>query len=1275
MNKYIKFSLNSEDTGLFSRHYVLDILPTTERYQKFKCNNQLEKLKSTYNLETLNKLSGRGKLSEREIETILENVFQILNLNFKLQAPVGSKFIDFVMYSGSEFVEDFSNSYVLCDAKRVYLLQNKYHITKQSNDDPIFQIKYYLKEVNNQLFNIEAKPIDFAFLTDGLIWRIYSRFFTHNDYDFESNFIEFDLGKIFAEKNDEVKNDALKMFLFFFNYDSWNSNLIESYHQSGNLSKEVTKELKSQVFTALELLSTGLWREIKYDPVSYKHKLESYGIDITKIDDTKVRRRTLDVIYTESMIYLLRLLFLLYCEDRDLFKNKVIKKTDGILSRIRKIEKGIGQITENHTELNINFDVDISNRFHEIDREYNGGIFSGEKHQLIHKLDIDNIIYANVIDNICRVYVKDDKGKKPTTVDFGSISVRELGSIYEGLLEYKLDEIENDNFEIESLVDKTKKRLNVKKGDLLLVNHKGERKSTGSYYTPDTIVDYLVKTTIGKHITSITEESIEAKEKIKKILAIKICDPAMGSGHFLIKAFDIVTHALLQIQEENPESIKNQDIRSTVVRKCIFGVDLNPLAVDLAKMIFWIKTFRTDKALEFYEANLKCGNSLLGIFEDESSVPKDIGKNNNSDQQFIMFRAEQEIEADILKKLSQSTLKLLNMPNKTREDIQKKYDYYQNNLILQKKNVTFIYHLKLIKYLYPEKSNLVDKHYEALLGHLDKDHNFILKIYQNNRSGILQLFKHEETQVEIAEIFDTVEAITRHYSPVHWQVEFPHIFLNGGFDFVLGNPPWDIIKPDHNKFFSDYIEGYSRLETKVAKKESEQLCSDDLEIADKYNEYLDYYEKSNRFFNDAYTWQVVTGVVSNSKLSGDNNLYKIFIEKANEILKKNGSCGFVVPSGLNSDRGCTGLRRLLFENSMVENLIMFENRRGIFPDVHRQYKFDVLVFHKSKPRKNHKMSVGSYWQDPWWLSQEEEWKDTTGKLDFKQEKKIHEQFKYPTSISEKLAPDTMSLVEMRVEKDIKIVEKFLDIPLFVDESQNWYGRVYNEYHMTKDSDIFNTENEGYKLLEGKCIHHFDPYFAEPTRYVISDIGEERLAARWKLEKKDLPNRKYRIGFRSIGRSTDSRTLITTLLPRYVFCGNSINLIEIQKYNSYFLTSGITSVLNSLTIDYLIRFRVSANVNAFYIKQIPLIRDTEKVEALGRDALPLFYGKDFKELRGDVSEIPPADSEKRLELRAYLDAKIGLLYNMSYEDMQHIMTNFPLVDENYKEDVLRKYREL
>jgi len=1273
MNKYIRFSLNSEDTGLFSRHYVFDILPTAERFIKFKHEDQLNKIKNNYNPETLNKLSGKSKLSEREIEKILENVFQALNLSYKLQAPIGSKFIDFAMYTGNDFLEDFSNSYVICDAKRVNRLQNKYHITKQSNDDPIFQIKHYLKEINNQLFNINAKSIDFAFLTDGLIWRIYSRFFTHNDYDFESNFIEFDLGAMLLEKDAETKNAALKIFLFFFNYDSWNYNLIESYHQSSNLSKEVTRELKSQVFTALELLSTGIWREIKDDFTSYKSKLEYYGIDISKVNDAKIKRRTMEVIYNESMVYLLRLLFLLYCEDRDLFKNKVIKKPDGILSRIKKIEREIGQITEDHVELNINFDVDISTRFHEIDKEYNGGIFSGEKHPLIHKLDINNIIYANVIDNICRVYVKDDKGKKPTTVDFGSISVRELGSIYEGLLEYKLDEIEDDKFEIESFVDKSKKRLNVKKGDLQLVNHKGERKSTGSYYTPDTIVNYLVKNTVGLYIETIIKESIEPKDKIEKILTMKICDPSMGSGHFLIKAFDIITHALLQIQEDNPDLIKNLDIRSTVVRKCIYGVDLNSLAVDLAKMIFWIKTFRTDKALEFFEANLKCGNSLLGIFEDEKT--NSFKNENDNNEGMRLFKAEQELETDILNKLSISTLKLLNMPNNTREDIQKKYDYYHNNLILQKKNVTFIYHLKLIKYLYPEKAALVDRHYEELLKQLDRDHNFILKIYENNRSGIIHFFKQEETQKEITDIFDTVEAISRYYLPVHWQVEFPHVFLNGGFDFVLGNPPWDIIKPDHNKFFSDYIEGYSRLETKIAKNKSEQLCRDDHVIASRYQEYLDYYEKSNRFFNDAYKWQVVSGNVSNSKLSGDTNLYKIFIEKAHDILQNKGSCGFVVPSGLNSDRGCTGLRRLLFENSTVDSLIMFENRRGIFPDVHRQYKFNVLIFHKSKPRKNYKMTIGSYWQDPWWLSQEEEWKDTTEKLNFKQEKKIHEQFKYPTVISEKLAPDTMSLVEMRSEKDIKIIERFLDIPLFGDDSQNWCCRVYNEYHMTKDSDIFNTEGEGYKLFEGKCIHHFDSKFAEPTRYVISDIGEERLAARWKLEKHHLPNRKFRIAVRDISRSTDSRTVISTIIPSYVFVGNTLNLIEIIGRDSILLMSGITALLNSMIIDYLMRFRISIHMNAFYIKQIPIIRDTVKIEELGKDALPLFYGKDFKELRGDVSEISPTDSKKRTELRAHLDAKIGKLYNMSYEDMQHIMSNFLLVDEDYKEDVLRKFREL
>lgn len=1277
MRRYIKFSFDGEQAGLFSRHYLFDLLAQSDGFQKADFSQWLAEFQAIF------QKTAPDSCNEREIEAIVFSCCRIMGMeNAKFQAPIGEHRIDFAFFDGQGFLADYSNVYTLCEVKRTGILPRKYHISRQDHSDPIFQIRSYLKSVNLLRQNHDLPPLDFAFLTDGKLWRIYGRFFTHSDPDFAANFIEFDLAGILAEPDPEKQAFYFKCFAWFFGAFAWKRNLIAAYRGSQNLSQEVSRELNRQVFTALELLSTGIWRNIQADikkgAINARPRLAFYGVDADHLRDPIMRRKALDLVYQESVVYLLRILFLLYAEDRDMLSQKVIKKKEGILDRLRAANAPIGRITDDHPGFKASLSWELSQCFSRIDAQYDGGVFSNPKHPLLYDLAVDPILFANMMDNLCRVYIGTGKQRRATTVDFGSISVRELGTLYEGLLEYKLAEIERDIPELPSFVDKQKKRLHVKKGDLQLINHKGERKATGSYYTPDRIVNYLVSQSLEPLINPILESDQRPQKKLEAILCIKVCDPAMGSGHFLVRAFQRIMAKLRQLQEEHADLILDRDLRARVARKCIYGVDANPLAVELARMVLWIITFRPDKPLEFFEANLKCGDSLLGIFEKDRDDPEAEPEKNHKNSGFIQLSLDAEernLEADIRRDLAQSVRALLNMKNKTREDIQKKQDYYHKNVYLKQKNLTFVYHLKLIRYLFPEQIEMVRENYDQMLKKIQKDHNFIAKLYRNNRAGVAETFKTQKAQKKVHAILDLVEKVTGEYRPVHWTVEFPHVFENGGFDVVLGNPPWDTLRPDHKAFFSDYIPGYGRMETQQAKRLSEKRCAADPGIAARYQAYCAYYETLNGFFRDGYRWQVVTDR-KNRKLKGDNNLFKIFVERAFQLLRKGGNCGLVVPSALNSDRGCSGLRRLLFENSTVHALIMFENRRRLFPEVDMRYKFNVLSFCKRKPAETHRTETGFYWQDPWWLEKEDKWTNPGGKLNYAAEARIHRTFAYPLELTRKLAPDTESLIEFRSQADIGIVEKLSAFPLFGDTDQRWYALVYNEFHMTNDSDIFNTQGRGYPLLEGKCIHQFDPFFQAPTRFVVSKVGEERLAKKWKAKQEELPGRGFRIAVRDISRSTDSRTVIACVLPRFVFCGNTLNLIKLKGEDSPLLIAGVTALLNSLTLDYLMRFRVSIHVNAFYIKQIPIIRDTEAVKALGKAALPLFYGPDLTPFRGEAIEpLPPEADKKRAECRALLDARVAQLYDLEYEELQHVLSCFPLVEAEYKEAVLRRYREL
>ena len=198
--------------------------------------------------------------------------------------------------------------------------------------------------------------------------------------------------------------------------------------------------------------------------------------------------------------------------------------------------------------------------------------------------------------------------------------------------------------------------------------------------------------------------------------------------------------------------------------------------------------------------------------------------------------------------------------------------------------------------------------------------------------------------------------IREDYRPLHWRIAFPHITVRGGFDVVISNPPWDKVKPYREEFFSDYIEGYDHMETKDAKAASDALMEQNPRVAARWKAYEESFVQQNAFYQESYRYQAVR-TTDGKMLKGDNNLYKVFIEKIFSILREGGTCGIVVPDNLNIDSGCTGLRRLLLNEATIRELIMFENRKKLF-DIDSRYKFDVLTFEKRKPRKNLAFDAG-----------------------------------------------------------------------------------------------------------------------------------------------------------------------------------------------------------------------------------------------------------------------------------------------------------------------------
>lgn len=1287
ISRYIKTTISEDEKALFTSHFVQEVLPGKREFKNLKYQNFLELVENPeINLKT--RLASSKELKETNVEVdIIRPVLDSLGVKTEMRVSIPSGEIDMCAFSPEHdkfipngFDQNFSNTYFIVEAKRHGRLENKYFINKNNNSDPIYQTLTYLRHVNLQQINGRSSTIaNYALLTDGYLWRIYSRSNSHNDKLFESRFIEFNLEEIINCENEDLQEHLLKIFAFFFSPSTLQNKLNILEEESTQLETVVTTSLREQTFTALEYIATGLWRQVNTNP-NLKITLQSkYSISVLEAEQSEEQKnRLLKLIYDESLVFLLRTLFVLYAEDRNLFSEnsikRIIKGKGNILERIStESPDEIGQLTI-RPELQQDDDISLAKTFRLIDNHYNGGLFSSEKHPLLYMLDIEDDLYANAIDNLCRVQVK----KNIHTVDFSTISARELGSIYESLLEYKLTVAEEPMAELPSIVNKKRIRKNVLAGDLYLINHKGERKATGSYYTPDLIVNHLVKQSLDPKLEKILSDCKDFDEIYSRVLELSICDPAMGSGHMVFACFNRIIEFLRQVIEESQESgDKNinwdaktsYEIRASVARKCIYGADLNPTAVELAKLVMWMSIFHADKPFEFFDYNLTCGNSLIGLNEETENF--DMESQNISTifgQAAVasLLPEEAEVEASIHSILVQRVHMLQNMPRDTVEQVHAVDNYWRTKVLPLQKDLSFVWNVKLAQLLLApgvdnEKINQVSLGYPTLIELVDENPAYIKKIIRCD----------DDVPSSVQKLLPIAQFIEDTYKPIHWRVMFPHIMMKGGFDVICANPPWDKVKGTRNEFFSDYIDGYDRLETKQATELSNALKEDNLAINQKWLDYDNSYKRQNVFYAEQYQHQVILD--SNGiKLSGDNNLFKIFLEKIYTLLKKGGTCGIVIPDNFNLDSGCSGLRKLIIDNSSIREIIMFENRKKLF-EIDSRYKFNVMTFDKKSPRKNHSFTAGFYWYDPIWLDGNPE--KTYWVNDSRNAPVHHRTYRYSSSFIRETFPDTYTIFEFKTEKQRDVFKQLSRFPSLSSSEEIFHAGTYREFDMTNDSDLFVTSGVGWPLYQGGMIHHYDAFYGPASRSITSSAGEERLSKKWKIDLRELPDRDYRIGWRSIAQPTDSRSLITTVIPKGVFVGNSINLFNVDAGSlfSYKLLSGINAVLSSMTADFYIRQRIAKNVNAFIVKDLPFPRELSEVERLGELALPLYSGHEFEKFRDGVNEI--TDAIERKKLIAKLDAMVAHLYLLTYEQYQTVLSSFPLVDDSYRNRCLFEFKEI
>ncbi|GEM_PF-1368966 len=1295
MKPEIPFSEFIDNTYFNSYFLEFEMRPYFEKRHQSACQQAFENIKKIYQNIDIQILS-EAQLKEEFIKPILRELgyaftYEVPRLIFGKECK-----LDFALYQNDEIQRKAyqnhrasnKNMLAICESKAYGKILDTKKVTAKLN--PHFQLLRY----QNDLW------VNFGFLTNGKYWRFYD--ITEQRQD--KIYYEVDLEWI-------LKNDNAVAFEYFY-FIFYKNNLLKmnQIDDSEATAEDIT-ELNRKAILRVE----NDLKEVIYGTESIVEKIGQCLFDRHK------NEYSLRQIYANSVVFAYRILFISYCESKFqkvLFDEEYTYKMHALNKILRDLEnhsftaKGKPKyVGWNHLKLLFQYlnkgNLDL--RIPLLD----GGLFAEDKAPLLKKPCILND------EELHQILTQLLYHKNKVFRDYKTLSVTHLGNIYEGLLETELRQpiaktyyliFQEGKTEKEGYFDipdyhrlKKNKRIKILKestyerGNIFLSNQSNTRKSTASYYTPKSITDFMTEESISK--------ILETKESI---LDLRIMDNACGSGHFLVEVLKNLTQKALDRLEDDKDSKLKQffenekitieknikDIFSTkdynldeltvlkriLLKKIIFGVDLNDFAVELTRLSLWLDTFVLGTPLSFIEHHIQQGNALIGARK------RDLLQKLGDENPLMAGELKQKIE-----KLIQKLEKLSNLKDNTAEEIQQsKKIYHELQPDLQRLNLVMNFHTfeKFVLLIYKDK-----KERNQILGEL---------------GTLLSKFEEDIFEGKNTELINKIQKTAQLFSFFHYEITFAEVFQNGhsGFDLIIGNPPWDKTKFDDKDFFSGWRSSYRTMKQSEKKEERKNIL-EYTGVQEEYDSKKDFIIYANEYYKKHYPLNA--GV-------GDNNLFRFFIEKNLRMLTKDGIMTYVTPSAWIYEASSTNIRKYILENYNLYFFYQFENRKGIFPRVHRSYKFAMFMLTPIQQNEPRLLTIPvRFMQTDTEILYKTDCYD--GKYGILQ---------YPFSAIAELSPDYHALFEIKAQKDLEIIrsayQKFEKInPEFID--------FRRELDMSVDRDIFQEQKGEMILYEGKMIHQFQNNFGTPQYWVkksdleaklrkievsrlISDIYDQikmkkstkkktvldflKLKDESELEKLTVLNTEfYRLVFRGIARNTDARTLIAGIIPNEHTFGHSMFGHIPKKYISENGTVKIKviplervlfvqAIFNSLILDFIIRFLVDINVVKSILMRLPLPQPSDE-ELVSNEVyikliinslkLNLFYNSNLSELSKmlKIDKVaPPKNDKSRLKIQVENDILIAKLYGVDKEGIDHLTSTdyFKVWNERQPE-----YREL
>ncbi len=979
-----------------------------------------------------------------------------------------------------------------------------------------------------------------------------------------------------------------------------------------------------------------------------------------------------------------------------------------------------------------------------------GALFGAQSTPLLDTLLWGEYGCALLLDKLLRAPRGKGKGRSLVRISYRDLDVEELGRVYEALLELepgissepmarlrraKLEVVvpaaqgekyRPKNNDIEMTNDSNEENTEEPKGDeteeideefgpgkktkieWIEAIQPGQfylhiglgRKSSGSYYTPESFVKFLVQETLGPQCD---ERSPNDNPQPLEILKLNVLDPAMGSGHFLVGACRFLgerlydacrTAAEKNLWERIPEEVApylpgrrpegeseagfsaeraKALCKRLVAVHCLYGVDKNPLAVELAKVSLWLESFAEGLPLTFLDHRLVCGDSLLGPINFTSE-----GK----DSPFMPPYADTPIDAALTAKARSALREWLGLALEKVHLLDATVGVDEMDLLAKQQakaeleaalrpfvDLCVAWSGGIMQGVEKADATAYQQAMELVANHnLPEIQDALMTAPEDNDLDKKDLVR-QMADCTLPTGFLKMLAKGRASAALIIPLVFPEVFFPSGdisqmsgFDAILGNPPWDQQELSEPEYWAHY--DLRAIEARFQRERDKVIAElkKDKSAAMGWEALQQNIKEQFLTSQTLYLYQSV--VVDGKQTVGRPDVFRLFAERILSILKKQCRCGLVMPSAFHTNEGVTGIRQLYLLKNELNKCFSFENKQKLF-DIDSRFKFDVVVVTKSNKTKS--FICGFYLHDD--------------RVLFTENSNLL--IEYSIEFVMRTGGNHLTLIECRNTQDQQIINAISKIPTLnwekICDEWNIQLAFGVEIHRSKEYAVpllppqhlnnywLECVSLGWKRLpicEGKTVWQYQDYWTCPIQ--LSTPIEIALSKRHWQESFNF----YRLGYRRVASSTNERTFVSMIIPPGAVCDNTIAIETTPSKRKNYYALYQMSIGNSYSFDYLLRQRVSATVNAFLIAPIQICVPSENIKFIVHGGLrlvcnhPGFFDLWQEQFGNEWRESIPANTfpvlaneDARWEVRSAIDAVVAQDYGLSREQYAHVLSTF------------------